>query len=177
MDDATLHERLRAVRFVVLDVDGVLTRGEIVIDDDGRESKRFCVYDGSAVWLLRQAGIESAIISGRHARCVEVRAAQLRIAEVHQGIRDKLGCFEDMCSRLGLEARTCAYVGDDLLDVPLLRHVGLGVAPASARPEAKRAADLVLDTPGGEGAVRELAERILRAQGRWETLLAQRYGV
>ncbi len=173
----SLHERLCAVRYVVLDVDGVLTDGGIIIDDEGRESKRFCVYDGSAVWLLRAVGIECAIVSGRYARCVELRAAQLRIEEVHQGARDKLAVFREICARRGLEPPQCAYVGDDILDVELLRHVGLGVAPANARAEARAAADLVLETAGGAGAVRELAERILRAQGRYDTLLLERYGI
>jgi 3-deoxy-D-manno-octulosonate 8-phosphate phosphatase (KDO 8-P phosphatase) len=172
-----LHARMQPLKLVVLDVDGVLTDGGIIIDDNGCESKRFCVYDGSAVWLLRRCGIESAIISGRYARCVEVRAAQLEIAEVHQKVRDKRAVFEEMRQRLGLAAEECAYIGDDVLDVPLIRHVGLGVAPANGRTEARGAADLVLDTPGGSGAVRELAERILRAQGKLEPMLRERYGV
>ncbi|GIW72068.1 MAG: 3-deoxy-D-manno-octulosonate 8-phosphate phosphatase [Planctomycetota bacterium] len=172
-----LLARMRAVRLVVTDVDGVLTDGRIIVDDRGVETKHFHVYDGSAVWLLRRAGIETAILSGRYARSVEHRAAELGIAEVHQGAKDKLAVFEQMRRRLGLEPQHCAYLGDDVLDVPLLRHVGLGVAPASARAEARAAAALVLATPGGRGALRELADRLLAAQGKLAPLLRERYGV
>ena len=165
------------IKLLVLDVDGVMTDGRIIVDDDGRESKNFHVHDGSAVFLLRRAGIETAIISGRTARCVEWRARDLKIAECHQGAHDKVAKFEEMRARLGLAARECAFVGDDALDVPLMRHVGLAAAPADARLEAKAAAALVTEARGGHGAVREVAEAILRARGSWENLLKEKYGI
>lgn len=169
--------RLRAIKLVVLDVDGVMTDGGIIVDDDGVESKRFHVHDGSGVWLLRRAGIETAIISGRDVKCVAVRARDLRIPHVIQGRHDKVQAFEELRARLGLRAEECAYMGDDVLDVPLLRHVGFGAAPANARPEAKAASRLVTEARGGDGAVRELAEAILKAQGRWGPLLRDKYGI
>jgi 3-deoxy-D-manno-octulosonate 8-phosphate phosphatase (KDO 8-P phosphatase) len=175
--DPDLEARLRAVRLLIVDVDGVLTDGGILVDDRGVETKRFHVHDGSAVWLLRRCGIETAIISGRSVACVAHRARDLEIEECIQGAADKVAAFEALRARRGLAAEACAYMGDDVLDVPLMRRVGLGAAPANARPEAKRAARVVTEARGGEGALRELAERILRAQGRWERLLRERYGI
>ncbi len=169
--------RLLPIKLVVLDVDGVLTDGGIWVDDDGKEQKRFHVHDGSAVWLLRRAGIETAIISGRDVKCVAWRAKDLKIEHCIQGRHDKVAAFEELRARLGLAAAQCAYMGDDVLDVPLLRHAGLGAAPADARPEARAAAAIVTRARGGEGAVRELAEAILRAQGLWDGLLRGRYGI
>jgi len=176
-DASQLEARLAAVRLLVLDADGVLTDGGIVIHDDGSESKRFHVHDGSAVHLLRLAGIETAIISGREAACVSRRARELGIEECHQRVRDKVAAFEKVRARYGLDPSACAFMGDDLLDVSLLRHVGIGAAPANARPEAKAAALIVTEARGGEGAVRELAERILKARGEWAALVREKYGV
>jgi len=177
MTEDPLLARIRPIRLVILDVDGVLTGGEIIVDDRGVESKRFHVLDGSAVWLLRRCGIETAIISGRSVPCVAHRAKDLEIKECVQGAGDKVKAFEALSGRTGIAAHECAYMGDDVLDVPLIRHVGLGAAPANARPEAKRAAQVVTEARGGDGAVRELAERILRGQGKWERLLEERYGI
>ena len=165
------------IKLLVLDVDGVMTDGRIIVDDEGRESKNFHVHDGSAVWLLRKAGIETAIISGRQAACVDVRARDLRIRFCRQGVADKIAAFDEIRREYGLEPRDCAFMGDDVLDVPLLRKVGLAAAPADARPEAKAAAALVTEARGGQGAVRELAEAILRGRGLWETLLREHYGI
>jgi len=172
-----LVSRLQKIRVLVLDVDGVLTDGGICIDDRGVEFKRFGVHDGSGVWLLRRAGIETAIISGRYAACVTVRARQLRIQQVHQGSRDKVRSFQEVLAHHEVTAEECAYMGDDILDIPLLRLVGVAAAPQNARPEAKAAADIVTEASGGYGAVRELAERILRAQNRYDTLLKEVYGI
>lgn len=177
MADEVALQRLKAVRLLVLDVDGVLTDGRIVVDDDGRESKFFHVHDGSAVWLLRRVGIETAIISGRTARCVVHRARDLQIEEVHQGELDKLSALDRVLARYGLGAHEICYMGDDILDVPVMRRVGYPAAPANARPEAKAAALLVTRAAGGHGAVRELAEHILRGQGRYAQLLRERYGI
>jgi 3-deoxy-D-manno-octulosonate 8-phosphate phosphatase (KDO 8-P phosphatase) len=169
--------RLAPIRLLLLDVDGVLTDGRIVIDDEGKEAKFFHVHDGSAVWLLRKAGVETAILSGRHAACVDRRARDLGISECVQGAENKLVAFEAMRARMGIEPRECAYMGDDILDVPLLRAVGFAAAPANARPEAKAVAALVTAASGGHGAVRELAEAILRGKGVWARLLRETYGI
>jgi 3-deoxy-D-manno-octulosonate 8-phosphate phosphatase (KDO 8-P phosphatase) len=173
----TPADRLRAVRLLILDVDGVMTDGRIIVDDDGRESKFFHVHDGSAVWLLRRVGIETAIISGRTAACVGHRARDLKIEEVHQGEVEKLGALDRVCARYKITPAEVAYMGDDILDVPVLERVGFPAAPANARPEAKAAALLVTRAAGGHGAVRELAEHILRGQGLYERLLRERYGI
>jgi 3-deoxy-D-manno-octulosonate 8-phosphate phosphatase (KDO 8-P phosphatase) len=172
-----LEPRLQRIKLVCLDVDGVLTDGGIYVDDHGRESKRFHVHDGSAVWLLRRCGIETAIISGRDVPCVVHRARDLRIEVCRQGVADKVAAFEEIRARYGLEAAQCAFMGDDVLDVPLLRHAGFGAAPANARPEAKAAASFVTAARGGDGAVREFAELILRAQGLYDRLLREKYGI
>jgi 3-deoxy-D-manno-octulosonate 8-phosphate phosphatase (KDO 8-P phosphatase) len=169
--------RFLPIKLVVCDVDGVLTDGGIIVDDDGRESKRFSVYDGSAVWLLRRCGIETAIISGRAVKCVSQRARDLAIQHCLQGVVDKVKAFDELALKLDLHPKECAYIGDDVLDVPLLRHVGFGAAPANAMPEAKAAAAYVTRTRGGDGAVREVAEMILRAQGKWAALLREKYGI
>jgi 3-deoxy-D-manno-octulosonate 8-phosphate phosphatase (KDO 8-P phosphatase) len=171
------EQRARAVKLLVLDVDGVLTDGRIVVDDRGCEAKFFHVHDGSAVWFLRRAGIESAIISGRRVPCVEHRARDLGIVEVHQGSQVKAAALDAILKTWNLSDKEVAYMGDDVLDVPLLKRVGLPAAPASARPEAKSAALVVTDAAGGHGAVRELAEFILRSQNAWEKLLREHYGV
>jgi 3-deoxy-D-manno-octulosonate 8-phosphate phosphatase (KDO 8-P phosphatase) len=131
------------------------------------------------VWLLRRCGIETAIISGRSVKAVEHRAKDLGIEEVDcvQGVHEKVEALDAMCARRGITPRECAYMGDDVLDVPLIRHVGFGAAPANARPEAKAAAALVTEARGGAGAVRELAEVILRGQGVYERLLREKYGI
>jgi 3-deoxy-D-manno-octulosonate 8-phosphate phosphatase (KDO 8-P phosphatase) len=169
--------RLQPIKLVICDVDGVLTDGGIIVDDDGRESKRFSVYDGSAVWLLRRCGIETAIISGRAVHCVKHRARDLAIEHVIQGVADKVKAFDELALRLDLHPKECAYIGDDVLDVPLMRRVGFAAAPANARPEAKAAAALVTEARGGDGAVRELAEVILKAQAKWDVLLREKYGI
>jgi 3-deoxy-D-manno-octulosonate 8-phosphate phosphatase (KDO 8-P phosphatase) len=165
------------IRLVALDVDGVMTDGRIVVHDDGSEAKFFHVHDGSAVWLLRRAGIETAIISGRRAACVDARARDLGIQICVQGAQDKVAALAEVCGKTGLEPRQCAYMGDDVLDVPIMRSVGFAAAPADARPEAKAAAALVTTARGGHGAVRELAEAILRGRGAWDTLLSKQYGI
>lgn len=174
---ADLGARLQKIRVLVLDVDGVMTDGGICIDDRGVEGKRFGVQDGSAVWLLRKAGIETAIISGRYAACVTVRARQLRIQQVHQASRNKVASFQEILVHHEVGADECAYMGDDILDIPLMRVVGVSATPQNGRPEAKAAADIVTEASGGCGAIRELAERILRAQDRYDSLLQEVYGI
>lgn len=156
-----------AIKLVALDVDGVLTDGSIHLDADGRELKRFHVADGLGIKHLRDQGLEVAIISGRASPAVAARARELGIAHVHQGVPDKLAVLGQLLEQLGLTPGQVAYMGDDLPDLTVLRQVGFAVAPADARPEALAAARWVTRAPGGQGAVRELAEHLLRAQGKW----------
>lgn len=167
---AELAERCRLIELLVVDVDGVLTDGAIVVDDRGVESKHFHVRDGLAYSLWHRAGKRSAILSGRRAEVVRRRAEDLKIACVYQGLDDKGAPFRALLAELGLGAHQACFVGDDLVDLPVLRSAGLAVCPADAVPEVRDAAHLVTASGGGRGAVREVVEVILKAQGRWHGL-------
>ncbi len=163
----------RAVRLLLLDVDGVLTDGRIGLDSEGREMKEFYVRDGSAIkWLIR-AGVKVAFLSGRSSAVVERRARELGVEEVVQGAKQKLPAFRALLERLDCRAEEVCYVADDLLDIPVLLRVGLACAVADAPDEVKEVCQVATQAPGGRGAVREVAERILRARGAWEKLLAR----
>lgn len=160
-----------AIRLVIMDVDGVLTSGEIFVDAEGRESKVFHVHDGSGITYLHRHGIRTALISGRKSPVVERRAKELGIEDVHQGVREKIRSYEEIRARTGLADEEICYVGDDLLDLPCLGKAGLPVATANATPEVKAAARYVTRRPGGRGAIREVAELILKAQGKWDLVV------
>lgn len=165
-----LAARCAAIELLAVDVDGVLTDGSIVVNDQGVESKHFHVRDGLGYALWHRAGKRSAILSGRRAEVVERRAAELKIHVVAQGLGEKGSAFEQLLLRFGLEPRQACFVGDDLIDLPVLRAAGLAAAPADAVPEVREAAHLVTAAPGGRGAVREVVEAILKAQGLWHGL-------
>ena len=171
--DEHLLNRIRRIKLLILDVDGVMTDGRIIIDDAGLESKHFDVRDGHGLKILMRYGIDVALLTGRKSRVVDHRAADLGITEVHQGIWNKREVFDDILRRRNLVAEETAYIGDDVVDVPLLRRVGFGVAVADACPEAIRAAGYVTEHSGGRGAVRETCEMILRAQGGWGDVAAR----
>jgi 3-deoxy-D-manno-octulosonate 8-phosphate phosphatase (KDO 8-P phosphatase) len=171
-----LNAKLRRVRMVVLDCDGVLTDGTIYLDSAGRETKAFSVVDGSGIKYLQRAGIQVAILSGRSAKAVDYRAKELDIAFVYQGYKVKLDGLAKLIKRSGIPAEAICYLGDDLPDIPVMREVGLGIAVADARPEVRRMADWVARTEGGRGVVREVGERILKAQKKWGDIIA-RYGL
>jgi 3-deoxy-D-manno-octulosonate 8-phosphate phosphatase (KDO 8-P phosphatase) len=173
---ADLAERCAPIELLVVDVDGVLTDGAIVVDDRGVESKHFHVRDGLAYSLWHRAGKRSAILSGRRAEVVDRRAAELRIGHVYQGLSDKGGPFRALLAELGLEAGQACFVGDDLVDLPVLRAAGLAACPADAVVEVRDAAHLVTAAAGGRGAVREVVEVVLKAQGLWHGL-CQHYRV
>jgi 3-deoxy-D-manno-octulosonate 8-phosphate phosphatase (KDO 8-P phosphatase) len=169
-----LQERCRAVEMLVLDVDGVLTAGEIIYADNGRELKSFHVRDGSGLKIWHDLGKRSAVLSGRNSRAVARRAAELGVGRVIQGAGDKLAAYRRLLAGEGLRPEQVCCVGDDLPDLPLLRHCGLAVAVADACAEARAAAHWVTEAGGGRGAVREVIELILRAQGAWEQVV-ERY--
>lgn len=155
---------LRALRLVVLDVDGVLTDGGLYYADSGDELKRFHVRDGQGIVLLHAAGIRTAIVTARRSAAVDRRARELGIEEVRQGVGDKLAALKDILARLGIPPAQACYVGDDLGDLDAMRHAGLAAAPADAAPPVRAAAALVTRARGGQGAVRELADRIVAAR-------------
>jgi 3-deoxy-D-manno-octulosonate 8-phosphate phosphatase (KDO 8-P phosphatase) len=165
--------RCRAIELLVLDVDGVLTDGVIAVDDHGVETKHFHVRDGAGLTAWRRLGKRAAILSGRSARAVEHRAADLSIAPVLQGVERKSGAFRSLLKELGLEPGQACYMGDDLADLGPLRLAGLAACPADAAAEVRDVAHLVTTAPGGRGAVREVIEAILGAQGVWESLVAE----
>jgi len=159
--------RAARVRLLVLDVDGVLTDGGLYYGPAGEEIKRFDVHDGLALAAARQAGLAIALISGRRSAAVARRAAELGIAEVHQGVRDKAAVLDDLIARLGFAPAELAVMGDDLPDLPLMLRAGLALAPRNAVAEVRRAAHWVSRRAGGGGAVREAVELLLGARRAW----------
>lgn len=167
-----LAARCGPIELLLVDVDGVLTDGSIIVDDRGVESKHFHVRDGSAISLWRRAGKRAAILSGRFAPLVDRRAAELGIAPVIQGAADKGPPFRRLLAELDLSAEQVCYVGDDLPDLPVLRAAGLAACPADAAPEVRAAAHYVAGSPGGRGVVREVIELMLKRQRKWDALVA-----
>ncbi|HWW74162.1 MAG TPA: HAD hydrolase family protein [Pyrinomonadaceae bacterium] len=163
-----VERRAARVELLLLDCDGVLTDGRITPVPGGDELKSFHTRDGHGLVMLHRAGVRSGIISGRTSRLVEMRAADLGIAFVRQGALDKVEAFESLLAEAGVRPDGAAFVGDDVVDIPLMRRCGLAVAVADATPETRAAAHYVTRLPGGFGAVREVCELILKAQGRWE---------
>jgi 3-deoxy-D-manno-octulosonate 8-phosphate phosphatase (KDO 8-P phosphatase) len=170
----TLLERARKTRLLMMDVDGVLTDGRIIQDGHGRELKVFDVKDGHGIVMAHRAKLRTALISGRASEAITHRAEELGIKLVFQKIWNKLEVYEKILVDTALTHDEVAYIGDDLIDIPLLRRVGLAVAVADAVDEVKAAAHLVTQRPGGQGAVREVIELILKAQGHWDSLI-ERY--
>jgi 3-deoxy-D-manno-octulosonate 8-phosphate phosphatase (KDO 8-P phosphatase) len=170
---AEVREKLEPIRLVVLDVDGVLTDGTLIYSGDGEEQKRFSVRDGLAIRLLLRAGIQVAVISGRPSVAVLARCSELGVRSelVVTGSNDKPAELDRMEELLQLGDNEVAAMGDDLPDLPLLVRAGLAACPTDAAPEVIAACDLVCGAEGGRGAVRELAEVILKAQGRWAELV------
>jgi 3-deoxy-D-manno-octulosonate 8-phosphate phosphatase (KDO 8-P phosphatase) len=158
------------IELVILDVDGVLTDGRLYLDNDGNEYKAFHIRDGHGIKMLLAAGVEIAIISGRHAASVERRMADLGIRYAYLGVEDKLSVFDSLLVRLGLLAEQVAYVGDDLIDLPVMTRVGLAIAVRDADPFVKQHAHWQTPSPGGRGAVREVCELLLEARGQLAVL-------
>ncbi len=156
------------IKLLILDVDGVLTDGSIILDNDGNEYKAFHVRDGHGIKMLHRAGIGVAIITGRHSKVVERRAHELGITEVFQKCLDKKVAYAHLLEQYSLKAEEVAYIGDDIIDAPIMAVVGLPVAVADATEEAKSFAFMVTKNRGGRGAVREVTDFILKAKGLWQ---------
>jgi len=172
VNSSDLHAVAARVRAIILDVDGVMTDGSIILDNHDNEYKSFHVRDGHAVKLAVRAGILTAIITGRRSQVVQRRAEELGIQEVHQKVHDKLAVYEELKRKYGFTDEEACYMGDDVVDLSLLRVVGLPATPSDADPAARDTALFVARSPGGRGAVRELIETVLRARGDWERLIA-----
>jgi 3-deoxy-D-manno-octulosonate 8-phosphate phosphatase (KDO 8-P phosphatase) len=175
--DPLLREKINKVKLLVLDVDGVLTDGQIVYDSDGRESRSFDAQDGIGILLLRAAGIKTVMITIKPCKAVEYRARDLKVEEVYQGIKPKTGALGQILERHKLNRDEICYVGDDLVDIGVMRAVGFPVAVENATREVKQAASYVTERSGGRGAVREIAELILMTQGTWHKVLEMEFGM
>lgn len=158
---------------LLFDVDGVLTDGRVLIHSDGNESKNFAIRDGIAMVWAERAGLKVGFLSARMSPTTLHRAAQLRISIVFQGVSSKLEAYEEILSAQGLTDAEVAFMGDDVVDLAVLGRVGLSAAPADAVAEVRERVDWVSSCNGGGGAVRELIEAVLRAQGLWESLVAR----
>ncbi|HTZ39660.1 MAG TPA: HAD-IIIA family hydrolase [Syntrophales bacterium] len=167
---AGLIEKMRKVKVLILDVDGVLTDGRIIISDDGQETKCFDVRDGHGLKMIQRAGIEVVFLTGRKSQVVAHRARELGVDRVYQGALDKLAVFQEILAQGGLVPEQTAYMGDDIVDLPVLRRAGFSVTVRDSHVEVLQTVDLVTQNPGGRGAVREVCELILKAQGKWEEL-------
>ena len=165
---------LNRIKLLLLDVDGVMTDGRIIYLNDGGEAKAFDVKDGHGLKLIQRAGIKVGIITGRQSDIVARRAAELGIELVYQGAKDKMQPFMEILEKLGLKASEVAYVGDDLVDLPVMRLVGFSVTVADASDDIKPYVDLVTSRPGGRGAVREVCDLLLKQSSLW-TSVTSRY--
>ncbi len=168
-----IKAKLNKIELLVLDVDGVLTQGDIVINAGGTESKMFDCHDGHGIRLWKRAGFKVAFLSGRESQPTQVRARQLEIDYCLQDCHEKLPALQKLLERLDLGPERTAYVGDDLTDLPVISYVGFGVAVANAVDEVKRKADYVTERHGGRGGVREVIELILKTAGRWRELMSR----
>ncbi|WLI89513.1 HAD family hydrolase [Massilia sp. R2A-15] len=174
MTDTTLDHirRAAAIKVLILDVDGVLTDGSLTYGEHGEVTKTFNVLDGLGIELLQKTGVQVAIISARKSPVVIRRAADLKIMHVYQGTHDKRVAFADLLDTTGFTAEQCGYIGDDVIDLPLLRKVGFAVTVPSGHPEVQHRAHYVTRAPGGRGAVREVCDMVMRAQGNYDAALA-----
>jgi 3-deoxy-D-manno-octulosonate 8-phosphate phosphatase (KDO 8-P phosphatase) len=165
---------LKQIKLLAMDVDGVLTNGTITVGSNGTEFKTFNLLDGHGIRMWRRAGLKTALISGRQSAVTKQRADEMEIDFLYQPCQRKLDCFEKLLSDSQLEPKNIAYIGDDVLDIPLIRRAGFGIAVANAVDELKSCAHYVTSRPGGEGAVREVVEYILKNTGKWDELM-ERY--
>jgi 3-deoxy-D-manno-octulosonate 8-phosphate phosphatase (KDO 8-P phosphatase) len=175
-EGASIAERASRVKLMIFDVDGVLTDGSLMFTAEGDTMKSFNSLDGHGLKLLREAAIVTAIITGRKSGIVQVRAQEIRINHLYQGVEDKRIAFADLLKTTGIAPEACGYMGDDWPDLAVMLQCGFAAAPANAHPEVLARVHWVSLTRGGHGAARELCELILRAQNRYDTLLAAACG-
>ena len=167
----SLETKAAVVKLLLFDVDGVLTDGKILLHPDGTESKRFDIKDGTGLVWAQRAGLKVGVLSARTSAATAQRAAQLGVTIVRQGVPSKLHAYDEILRQQQLTDAETAYMGDDLLDLPVIARVGLSACPADAVGEVRSRVDFVSEAVGGDGAAREFVEIVLKAQGRWEALL------
>lgn len=165
-----VNERAQRIKLLLMDCDGVLTDGRLWLMSDGDEQKAFHARDGQGISLLHHAGLHTGIITGRQSSAVDRRAQDLKMSYVRQYAKDKIKALEEILAEAGVAKNECAYIGDDVADIPVMHRVELAVAVSDAVAEAKQAAHYITTLKGGQGAVREVCDLILKAQGRWEVM-------
>ncbi len=168
----TAYKSALPVKLVIFDIDGVMTDGSLFFDDEGREYKAFNSLDGHGLKMLKQTGIELAIITGRESQVVVHRAKNLGITHIYQGVNQKLMAYRHLLAKLGLQPDQTAYMGDDVVDLPVMTRCGLAISVPSAPEEVQQYAHVVTRREGGHGAVREACEFIMKAQGTYTDLIA-----
>jgi len=161
----------RHIKLLILDVDGVLTDGSIMLDNEENEFKSFHVRDGHGIKMLKKAGLIVAMVTGRHSQVVERRARELGITDVYQDCHDKMIPYRQLLEKYSVDSGKVAYIGDDIVDLPLLHMAGFSIAVADAAEEAKGAAMMITKSTGGRGAVREVSDFLLKAKGLWEGII------
>jgi 3-deoxy-D-manno-octulosonate 8-phosphate phosphatase (KDO 8-P phosphatase) len=170
-----VRERLSRIRLLMMDVDGVLTNSQVFLDEHGVESKAFSTRDGFALVWMRQYGLSTGAISGRKSAATELRCKDLHFDEIHVGNVHKIPVIEEIIVRTDIPREAIAYIGDDVIDIPVMQRVGLSAAPQDAHSEVLKQVDLVLDRPGGNGAVRHFLDLWLMASGQWDTAMKDIY--
>ncbi len=173
MKDKALAEKLKHIQLLLLDVDGVLTDGSIIYNDDGSETKIFNAKDGLGLRLVMSAGIEIGIVTGRKSKALRHRCDDLGIRYLFDGVGDKAKMLTEIVTQTGIGPEQAAFVGDDLPDLPLMKQVGLTIAVADAHGIIRQNADWTTKAPGGRGAVREICEALLKAKGLWDEILCR----
>ena len=168
-----IKEKLKGIKLLILDVDGVMTDGRIIMDNEGRELKNFDVRDGHGIKILQRYGIKVAILTGRKSKVVEYRAKDLEINDVYQGAFNKKDVFGKILEKQKLSPSAVAFMGDDIIDIPVLKSVGFSASVADAIDVVKKSVDYVTKDRGGHGAVREICDMILKAQGKWPEIAAK----
>lgn len=172
----SIKAKAKKIKLLILDVDGVMTDGSIILDNKGNELKRFNVRDGHGIKMLGKAGIQTGIITGRKSKVVEIRALELGITDVFQKVYKKSAVYEKLLKKYRCSDENVAFMGDDIVDVELLRRAGLSAVPADADEEAKKYADIKMKNNGGRGAVREFTDMILKSAGLWEKVSGEFLG-
>jgi len=167
-----LIEKAKKIKLLILDVDGVLTDGKIIYDSEGRDLKFFDVHDGLGVYLLKKAGVLTILITARGSKAIRPRAVDMQVEEIFEDIENKGKLLDKISKKYKLNNSQICFVGDDLVDISIMKKVGLSVAVRNACPEIKRISDYITKKEGGKGAVREIAEIILKAKGKWQELVS-----
>lgn len=171
LETSDIDARAKRIKLLLMDCDGVLTDGRLWLTADGDEQKTFHARDGQGISLFHHTGWKTGIISGRTSSAVERRAHELKMSYVRQYAKDKVKALDEILAEAGVSANECAYIGDDVADIPVMRRVELAVAVADAVEETKQAAHYVTELIGGHGAVREVTDLILKAQGTWDEVM------